>query len=444
MRVFSQSRTATLFCCALFLCASFAAPPANAAPPKEIEVGMEVVLAEPGDAGGTRRGKPAIAFGKDSYLAVWQEGWHGDGGSSRIHALRLGLDGKAIDARSIEIAPAVAGVQENPRVAFFGGNYLVVWQDLRNGKDNDVLAVRVSAAGKVLDSEPLVIAGGPRTQTMPDVAADDQGFMVVWHGFQGDDFQAKVYARRVGADGNLAATRRLMVGASPRIAWNGKQHLVVYYQADSPGGGTAMASVARWQRMDTTGKLLPSQQPGRLPGWIPSKTPLQCSTAALPDGKGWIIVTHGGAPDYWGRTFSFQRAIRVTAEGAIDAPADRTAQGLNPAAYLTIGSKFKHAADIWPYGRSAAAADGQSGVVVWQRFHIDDATGLALVNGDIRTSRVDRWQPLDGVGGVPVAESPADELDPELAGNGAGKFLCIYEKHVEGRSSIAVRTLRTR
>ena len=53
------------------------------------------------------------------------------------------------------------------------------------------------------------------------------------------------------------------------------------------------------------------------------------------------------------------------------------------------------------------------------------------------------WTPLDK-GGVPVAVSLAEEVNPALTGNGAGKLLCVYEKVEDGRSSIAARTIATR
>jgi hypothetical protein len=81
-------------------------------------------------------------------------------------------------------------------------------------------------------------------------------------------------------------------------------------------------------------------------------------------------------------------------------------------------------------------------VAVWQRYHTGGPTGIDLVNGDIRAGRVDAWKPLD-TDGIPVADSAAEELAPALAGNGAGRLLCVYQKVVDGKARIAARTLRT-
>jgi hypothetical protein len=57
--------------------------------------------------------------------------------------------------------------------------------------------------------------------------------------------------------------------------------------------------------------------------------------------------------------------------------------------------------------------------------------------------RVDGWKPLDGEGGIPVAASPAEEINPAVAGNGSGKLLCVYEKIMDGVTQICARTIET-
>ena len=69
--------------------------------------------------------------------------------------------GRVLDPDGIEVAPAPEGFQELPRAAFGGGVYLVVWQDFRNGKDLDVLAMRIAPEGRRLDPGPISIACVP-------------------------------------------------------------------------------------------------------------------------------------------------------------------------------------------------------------------------------------------------------------------------------------------
>ncbi len=419
---------------ALFLLAWPAPTPCGEAPAGGIKVGDEVVVMSDGP-GKARRGNPAVAFGKEAFLVVWQEGWHGEGGRSRVYAARVGLDGKLLDPRGVELAPCATGVQENPRVAFFGGVFLVVWQDMRNGKDCDVLGARVSSEGKVLDAQPISIAAGPRTQAMPDVAADDKGFMAVWHGFQGEEMFPQVFAARVGPDGAAGQPVAVIAGASPRLAWNGKEHLVVYSTAGR--SGTYGAGQARaWVRMDTAAKPLSKPNFGQHSDFMWGDG--RYSTCAMPEEKGWLIVFHGHQPNWWGRSNAFQNVTRITPEGkkgesaGLDRPQGKQHAMQGGAANIL---------ELFPYGGSALARDGQQCVAAWQRYHAGGASGADLVNGDILAARLDGYQPLDKEG-VAVAESAADECNPALAGSGAGRLLCAYEKAEDGWTRIAVRTLQ--
>ena len=427
----------------LVACPTLSVPAGEAPAAGALKVGDEVVLMADGP-GKTMRSFPAVGFGKDVFLAAWQEGWQGKGGRSRIYVARVGLDGRPLDPQGIELAPCKTGVQEYPRLAFFNDVFLVVWHDLRNGRDCDVLGARVSPEGKVLDSQPIAIAAGPRTQAMPDVAADDKGFMVVWHGFPGEEVFPKVFAARIGPDGSRGEPVVLADGAAPRIAWNGREHLVLY----------SANRVNTWLRMDTGGKALSKPN---FSSWseIIEGNPLW-STCALSAEKGWLIVYHGGQPNWWYRSMAIQRVARITPEGKKEAPGDTHGNygpkgGVPPGNWLdtSFGKKTQanvggsaHTPAVFPYGGSALAADGQCCVVVWQRYQMGGASNMEMVNGDLLASRLDGWKPLDR-DGVPVAASAADELDPALAGNGAGRLLCVYEKVEDGRTQIAARTLQT-
>jgi len=68
---------------------------------------------------------------------------------------------------------------------------------------------------------------------------------------------------------------------------------------------------------------------------------------------------------------------------------------------------------------------------------------LAQACFSLIASRVEGWKPIDSEG-VPVAASPAGETNPALASDGAGRLLCVYEKHLEdGRVQIAARTVES-
>ncbi|MCX7806315.1 MAG: hypothetical protein N3A38_14175, partial [Planctomycetota bacterium] len=361
---------------------------------------------------------------------------------SRIYAARAGTDGKLI-AKGYEIAPSKAGAQEYARVAFFGGVFLVVWQDMRNGRDCDVLGARVSADGKVLDAEPLAIAAGPRTQALPDVDADNQGFVVVWQGFSGNDMFPKVSARRVNADGAMGGivtlnldTREAAHASMPRIAWNGTEYLIVYSGLGNGGGSVASGTVS-WARLNTR---LQVQGSPRFYCWASSV--LAVAPAADP-AKGWNAIHHTCEPDPWFHSQAYVRNIAISPQGE-PAATPPPGRGDRPASF--IPANWADAMTVKgindgtaPHGEMAIARDATYTVMAWQRYH---RNGIRMENPDIRVTRLDGWNIVDTPGvGVPAAESAADELHPALAGNGAGIMLLLYEKRAAGRAAIAARLL---
>jgi hypothetical protein len=99
--------------------------------------------------------------------------------SADVLAARVDSSGRVLDRSPIVVCNAGAS-QERPQVAFSGGRFLVVWHDLRNGRDWDVYAARVNPDGKVLEPNGFVVAGGPRNQASPVVTPTRDGFLAVW------------------------------------------------------------------------------------------------------------------------------------------------------------------------------------------------------------------------------------------------------------------------
>jgi hypothetical protein len=326
---------------------------------------------------------------------------------------------------------------------------------MRNGKDCDVLGARISPEGKLLDKKPILIASGPRTQAMPDVAADEKSFMVVWHGFQGDETIPRIFAARVGADGAAGAPVVVTEGSAPRIAFSDKDFLVTCF--DARRSGNRLATYIKYVCMDAAGKPLFRSTYRENIAYAYSR---RISVCGVP-GKGWVLVCSRALPDFWGWSGpAAQRAYSITPEGkrAAESPSERyydpeRKQRVIPANWLdtSMGKQTHRAAgpagipEIWPWGESALAADGPYCVAVWQRYHTGGSTGIDMVNGDIRTGRVDGWKPLDGQSGVAVAASAASELNPALAGNHTGTLLCAYEKIVDdGTKQICAKAIETR
>lgn len=141
----------------------------------------EAVAVMPMSADARSQLNPAVAYdGKGTYLVVWQQGrFYHQSQSADILAARVDASGRVLDRQPIVVCNVEAS-QEQPQVAFSAGAFLVVWHDLRNGRDWDVYAARVSPDGKVREPDGFLVAGGARNQASPVLAPADDGFLVVW------------------------------------------------------------------------------------------------------------------------------------------------------------------------------------------------------------------------------------------------------------------------
>jgi len=402
------------------------------APPQTAEAGAirvdeEFLLSDSGP-GKQVQGTPHAAFGQGMYLVVWREGWHGKGGNARIFAARVSAQGKVLDPQGIEVAPCRQGVQERPRVAFGGGLFLVVWQDLRNGKHYDVLAARISPEGKVLDAQPISLTAAPRTQVLPEVASDGKDFLVVWQGLQGEETAYRGFAAPVGAHGKVGATVETGAAPQPKIAFGGSCYLAAY-------GSESVLTVM----LSSAGKPLNATQWGNQT--LRSTKAAVFSLCALP-GKGWLVVGHRSPPDPWGWGGpGAMRAALLNADGKLqnqDAVKEPSGNWNRLPGWLD-SSKEKKPGATWPWGESAGAWTGRYALVVWQRQHLCGEKMTNFENCDLVAARVDGFKSLDEAG-VPVAASQADELKPALASDGAGNILCVYEKREkDGKCRVAGR-----
>jgi hypothetical protein len=165
----------------LLLGAALVAASGNAA-----EVGAAADVA-PQVENSRQQGQPSAAWseGAKCWLVVWREGCPNELENDVLCA-RMSADGKALDPKGIPVGKA-KDVQESPRVSSDGKDFLVVWQDLRNGQDYDVYGARVSGDGKVLDPDGgFVVAGGPHNQCFPDVTFSKDQYCVAWQAMTGN------------------------------------------------------------------------------------------------------------------------------------------------------------------------------------------------------------------------------------------------------------------
>jgi hypothetical protein len=264
----------------------------------EETLSMETILA-PADAdksefypGGKDAYYPSAAFGNDTFLIAWQAGRMSEGD---IVGCRVGKDGKLLDAKPFVIS-AAKDDQERPRVAFGKDVFLTVWQDLRNEKDYDVYAARVTPEGKVLDPDGILVSGGAHNQCLPRLAFDGENFVVAWMDFRnGSGYQ--VFTARVSTDGKVldpdGVGLKVNGGFMPAVASPGGGKSLVAMKV-SPGPTRDGFGGVFLQDGKPTGQQVAPILPGARPDYSPRCPQHHRSVAA---GKnGYLLVTQNYGP----------------------------------------------------------------------------------------------------------------------------------------------------
>ncbi len=202
--------------------------------------------------------KPQIAKGGETSLAVWSDTrtalapngsmtvggggpyfGRGLGTMNDLYAARLDQSGNVIDQHPILISQASYN-QSSPQVSWNGQNWLVVWyQELETDYQYyQMRAVRVSPAGVVLDSTPMII--GPTNYILGgwpvSVLFDGTNWVVFWEGFPPVGANRSVFAARIAANGAVLDPQGFAVYnhtsqylADPDVAYNGSGYLVVFH-----------------------------------------------------------------------------------------------------------------------------------------------------------------------------------------------------------------------
>jgi len=371
---------------------------------------------------------PAVAYGNGVYLVVWQSGRLAPGDIRKgltmigdIVGCRVDASGRVLDERPIVICGA-PDAQEKPRVAFDGRNFLVVWQDLRNGRDWDVYAARVSPEGKVLDPDGIAVSAGPHNQALPRVAWDGKTFVVVWQDFRSGKLY-EVYAARIDSDGRVIDADGMKVAA-------GTKEYHRYTPAVAPAGnGRAfimwLGNIVLGMGTTAGGVFLENGKPTDAPTDLPRQTVgagNQCNPVSLAGGdSGFLAAWSTEVPMGRGSGSEKTNAVLLGADG-------RFAQ------VLLLGGRPHRIRD------PDVAWTGTDYIAVWHEFVA--AGGL---HDEVFMSRV----APDGKiapAGVRIAgrfEAPASMAS--VASDRQGSAIVVWEQHPDNERTpitIAARLLK--
>ncbi len=421
--------------------------------------------------------QPACAWGKAVYLVAWSDGSRQlEKPTADIYCARLDAGtGKSLDPQGIRVCSAV-DLQEWPAVAFDGSNFLVVWQDLRSGKDYDVYAARVGEDGKVLDPEGFPVARRPANQARPAVGFASGHALVAW--MDAREYPAYgLYAARVTPDGkvmdpdgvaiDVEDPAKIAKARPPETSWLGDRHywwggLSSRFQpAVASNGRECLVTYLREAHANKTMGYAVLVDPAR---GAPLGAPVKLSgeprdrlaACATPDG--WTV-----AFDHWESGWSPSARVAALRLDAALKPLDEIpiresgrksglpeAPLLDPQKALAEGGEtYQQGKGHFSFWQSAAAWNGGSAIVVmdyaWRAKQRPADLTYAII-----AARVSAKEPrfLDAAPLV-VASGTSREgrsvHNPALAAGPGGEVLLVYEEDAGiDRLSIQVRLLRQR
>jgi len=228
---------------------------------------------------------PAVAYGNDNYLIAWQDSRSIATGPD-IYGARVNLSGVVLDTAGIAIS-TFYGYDGFPCIAFGDTDYLVAWQDARSlATAPDIYCARVNQAGTVLDPGGIALSAAPYDQRYPSAAFDGTNFLVVWQDYRNGNWD--IYGTRVTPSGTVLDPLGIPISIAdygqvyPDVIFDGVDYFLVW--ADGRNGVDPDIYGAR---VDTAGAVIDSfivcQRFGRQ------------ITPALARGSGnQILITYSG------------------------------------------------------------------------------------------------------------------------------------------------------
>jgi hypothetical protein len=346
--------------------------------------------------------EPAVASDGTNYLVVWEDNRNGHS----IYGARVSPSGVRLDVNGIPISPGTASSlhPRHPGVASDGTNYLVVWEqaDSLSLTTSDIYGARVDTAGNVLDPEGIAISRAVHIdQNEPAVAFGGSSYLVVWEDNRSQYGYNDIYGARVDVSGVVQDTAGIPIAPSdyahysPQVAFGGTNYLIVWC-AERPLGDSWIYDVLG-TLVNQSGIVLPVS-------WIPISvgTNNHRHPSAAFDGANYLVVCQddrGGGEDIYG--------IRVTTSGAV---------------VDTVGIPISAAPDSQVVPQ--LAFDGTNYLVVWtdQRRGENDIYG-ALVSPD---------GVVFGPDSIPVSIAPNNQVAPDVAYCGTN-YLVVWSDDRSGQ-----------
>lgn len=159
---------------------------------------------------------PSVAFNGTNYLVVWQDGRNGN---QDIYSTLVSPGGELIETNATAVA-TVSNDQRLPTVSTLNGDFLIAWQDGRNGTSNqDVFAARVKGDGLLVETNGFIISDAANSQSAPVVTTVGTNYLVAWHDFR-SGVNLDVYAARIDSDATVLDSTGIAISTAANNQWN--------------------------------------------------------------------------------------------------------------------------------------------------------------------------------------------------------------------------------
>jgi len=196
---------------------------------------------------GRTGGRAVAAFDGANYLVVWEDA------ANDLYGQFLSPSGELVRTPfAVSTAPGKQTLDSMKALVFDGTNYLIVWNDSRNGNDSDSYGQFVSPSGSLVGNEiPITTQIGNARSV--SVTFGGTNYLAVWMNQQQAGVESyEVWGRFISPSGSLGSLFPISQTASPRsysvrVAHNGTNFLVVWNR-DASGGAPNPAVWDVWGR----------------------------------------------------------------------------------------------------------------------------------------------------------------------------------------------------
>jgi hypothetical protein len=355
---------------------------------------------------------PCGAFdGTDSHI-VWEE-LRGDG--SDILSARLDGNLHLLDSVPVVISAAPRN-QSNPAIVWNAHQFLCVWEDARNG-GSDVYGARIESTGVVLDPAGIPIRRASGIAKLPQVAAGDSDFLVVWEETPPDS-DSYVCGVRVASDGSLRDTVPIRISrlpgrqAHPSVAYaSDLNNYAVVWEQHSPEDESVHVLGARVSDA----------------GFVIDTIPVRLCR----------IASRQTAPSIaYNDLYSHYRYLVVWEDDRMGVSnIFGTSLGTNLVVVDTVGSRGSN--DSFPSSHPRVAD-----VFMYTDNHFEVDWQESQQDGSIALMQEEAWYELSPSWCPPVTAPASDVLMPCFVGGGPGYgfILCVVDPHDPASPSSIVRT----